>query len=255
MPINRILHYLKQLNMNSLQIARKEIDVEGFFVINEVFSEVWVDELISLILKTETSKSTFKKTNDLFAIRQFFKEVPSSFKLVFSDKFKSIITAIFGKDYFVAKSIYFDKPENSNWFVAYHQDLTISVDKKIPVDGFDQWTIKKNQFAVQPPVKILEDNFTIRIHLDNTTEENGALKVLPKSHLKGIHRITKADLESESEKNCCVRKGGIMIMRPLLFHASNKTTNNAKRRIIHIEFSRSTLPSSLQWSELKKINN
>ncbi|WP_299113749.1 phytanoyl-CoA dioxygenase family protein [uncultured Winogradskyella sp.] len=28
----------------------------------------------------------------------------------------------------------------------------------------------------------------MRIHLDNTTKDNGALKVMPKSHLKGIIR-------------------------------------------------------------------
>jgi len=37
--------------------------------------------------------------------------------------------------------------------------------------------------------------------------------------------------------------------RPLLFHASDKTTNGEKRRVIHIEFSKSPLPSPLQWSE------
>ncbi len=241
--------------MISLQLARKEIDAEGYSVVDEVFSEEQINSLIALISKTEISKPTFRKTNDLFAIRQFFKEVPSAFNIVVNDKLKSIVSTIFGDDYFVVKSIYFDKPEKSNWFVAYHQDLTISVDKKIVDDDFGPWTIKQNQFAVQPPLKILKDNFTIRIHLDNTTEENGALKVLPQSHLKGIYRITQTDLIKGSEKICCIQKGGIMIMKPLLFHASNKTTNNSKRRIIHIEFSRSSLPLSLKWSEFKEINN
>lgn len=61
--------------------------------------------------------------------------------------------------------------------MAYHQDLTISVDTKIEVENFENWTIKQNQFAVQPPKEILEDNFTVRIHIDTTTKENGALKV------------------------------------------------------------------------------
>jgi len=40
-----------------------------------------------------------------------------------------------------------------------------------------------------------------------------------------------------------------MIMRPLLLHASDRTTNHKKRRIIHIEFSKAALPEGLNWSE------
>ena len=46
------------------------------------------------------------------------------------------------------------------------------------------------------------------------------------SHSKGILRIEKLDFEKEKETICEVEKGGIMIMKPLLFHASNKTINN-----------------------------
>ncbi|MOA48013.1 hypothetical protein D3C78_1706990 [compost metagenome] len=41
-----------------------------------------------------------------------------------------------------------------------------------------------------------------------------------------------------------------MIMRPLLLHASNRTTNDNQRRVIHIEFSSENLPKPIQWSEL-----
>lgn len=46
-----------------------------------------------------------------------------------------------------------------------------------------------------------------------------------------------------------VDKGGVMVMKPLLFHASNKTTNNTRRRVVHLEFSNQELPKELQWSE------
>ena len=99
----------------------------------------------------------------------------------------------------------------------------------------------------------MENNFTIRIHLDKTTKDNGALKVINNSHSKGIFRIE--NLEIENETNICeVEKGGIMIMKPLLFHASNKTTNNERRRVIHIEFSKQELPDGLEWSEKMILN-
>lgn len=186
---------------------------------------------------------------DLFAIRQFLKEVPAVQELVFTNKLHKLKANLFGEGYFAVKSIYFDKPAESNWFVAYHQDLTISVDKRIDLQGFGPWTVKQNQFAVQPPLNILEDNFTLRIHLDDTDESNGALKVVPGSHRKGIYRPETIDWNKETEAVCKVERGGVMAMRPLLLHSSSRTTNDKKRRVIHIEFSRQQLPAGLHWSE------
>lgn len=227
-----------------------EINSDGFTIINNVYNENEIEKIISLIEKTiqnDTENPTFRKSEDLFAIRQFHKEIPEVLDFVFNQNLKDIIEKTFGKGYFITKSIYFDKPEKSNWFVSYHQDLTISVDKKMEISNFKNWTVKQNQFAVQPPKEILENNFTVRIHMDKTTKENGALKVVNNSHSKGIVRVD--DLNIENETICEVEKGGIMIMKPLLFHASNKTTNNERRRVIHIEFSKYELPDGIAWSE------
>jgi ectoine hydroxylase-related dioxygenase (phytanoyl-CoA dioxygenase family) len=234
-----------------------EINSEGFAIIDKVYSEIEIEKIISEIEKVtenETENSTFRKSEDLFAIRQFHKEIPKTLNFIFNQNLREIIKLNFGENYFITKSIYFDKPEKSNWFVAYHQDLTISVDKKVEIENFENWTTKQNQFAVQPPKEILEQNFTIRIHIDKTTKENGALKVLNKSHKKGIVRTENIEIENEIETICEVKKGGIMIMKPLIFHASNKTTNNERRRVIHIEFSNQKLPNELEWSEKTNFN-
>lgn len=240
--------------MNSLN----EINSEGFTIIDNVYSENEIEKLISLIedvTENDNAKTTFRKSEDLFAIRQFHKEIPETLPFIFNQNLQDIIASNFGEGYFITKSIYFDKPEKSNWFVAYHQDLTISVDKKVEIQNFENWTTKQNQFAVQPPKEILENNFTVRIHIDKTTKDNGALKVINNSHSKGILRIENLDFETEKETICEVEKGGIMIMKPLLFHASNKTTNNERRRVIHIEFSKQELPNGLEWSEKTVVEN
>lgn len=232
---------------------KNQFEENGFLKLENIYSINEIEQLISLIEKADNHNPTFRKTKDLFAIRQFHKEVPSTLSILLNKNLKKIIQAIDGNDYFISKSIYFDKPKESNWFVAYHQDLTISVDQKMPLEGFQNWTNKQNQFAVQPPLSILENNFTIRIHLDDTTHENGALKVIEKSHLKGIYRPENIDFTTEKETFCEVKKGGIMLMKPLLLHASNRTTNQQRRRIIHIEFSNHLLPNNLNWSEKTEI--
>jgi ectoine hydroxylase-related dioxygenase (phytanoyl-CoA dioxygenase family) len=206
------------------------------------------------INQTHTGKETFRKSIDLFAIRQFLKEVPSTLDIILNDNLKNVLDPLLGDKYFIVKSIYFDKPQSSNWYVSYHQDLTISVDRKVELKGFESWTTKQNQFAVQPPLDILQSVVTVRIHLDETDENNGALKVIPKSHLKEIYRSETIDWTIEREVSCSVSKGGIMLMKPLLLHSSGRTTNNKQRRVIHIEFSNKELPTELNWAERINLN-
>jgi ectoine hydroxylase-related dioxygenase (phytanoyl-CoA dioxygenase family) len=234
---------------------KQPLQESGYAIIGNIFTGDEVTNILDTINNIDTSGPAFRKTNDLFAIRRFVKEIPAISKLIFNNRLREIIDLLFGRDYFLVKSIYFDKPEQSNWFVAYHQDLTISVDRKIQAAGFDQWTVKNNQFAVQPPVPLLENIFTIRIHLDDTDENNGALKIVPGSHRKGIYRPETIDWNNEREVACKVPQGGIMVMQPLLLHASNRTVNNNKRRVIHLEFSDQLLPNGLQWAEYLSLKN
>jgi ectoine hydroxylase-related dioxygenase (phytanoyl-CoA dioxygenase family) len=235
----------------------KQIDgfpLNGFAVIDNIYTTEEVENLLEQINHANTDKDTFRKSGDLFAIRQFLKEVPLTMGTIFNDNLKKILRQTLGDKYFVVKSIYFDKPKTSNWYVSYHQDLTISVDKKVSLKGFDFWTVKQNQFAVQPPLDILQNVVTVRIHLDDTDENNGALKVIPKSQSKGICRPETIDWTIEKEVSCNVSRGGIMLMKPLLLHSSGRTTNDRQRRVIHIEFSNQELPAELNWAERINLN-
>lgn len=51
------------------------------------------------------------------------------------------------------------------------------------------------------------------------------------------------------ERVCEVKKGGILLMKPLLLHASKRTENQKNRRVIHIEFTDKELPNILSWKE------
>jgi hypothetical protein len=43
-------------------------------------------------------------------------------------------------------------------------------------------------------------------------------------------------------------------MKPLLLHASNRTANNKRRRVIHLEFNSHQLTKPLEWSEYESMN-
>lgn len=206
------------------------LEESGYQVMEGVYSAAEVERVVV--------------SSGAFAIRRFLLEFPAQRPLVFTPRLLDIIRTHMGEDFFLVKSIYFDKPPGANWFVAAHQDLTIAVDRRMDLPGFGPWTVKGDQFAVQPPVDLLEAIYTVRIHLDDTDERNGALRVVEGSHRKGVYRPF-----SEEMKVCPVKAGGIMLMRPLLMHASSRTADERPRRVIHLEFCNRTLPGGIRWAE------
>jgi ectoine hydroxylase-related dioxygenase (phytanoyl-CoA dioxygenase family) len=86
--------------------------------------------------------------------------------------------------------------------------------------------------------------------LDDCDETNGALRVIPKSHQKGVISMKDFRLEDYPEPvTCSVPEGGVMLMKPLILHASNKSTSKRNRRVIHLEFSDMALHCGLDWRE------
>ncbi|RZL07990.1 MAG: phytanoyl-CoA dioxygenase, partial [Hymenobacter sp.] len=166
---------------------------------------------------------------------------------------RSLLRALFPAGGHLTKAIYFDKPAGSNWLVAWHQDLMINVDRRADLPGFGPWTTKAGWVAVQPPVAVLENTITIRLHLDACDATNGALKVVPGSHLGGVVLAETIASHTATATVCAVPAGGAMLMKPLLLHASNRSTSARPRRVIHLEFSAAELPAGLAWRERRDL--
>lgn len=149
------------------------------------------------------------------------------------------------------RAIFFDKTPDANWLVPWHQDVTIAVRQKVEQPGFGPWSVKDGVTHVQPPVEILEAMLTLRLHLDDADETNGALKVLPGTHRHG--RLDEADIRrwrnSCEEYLCHAPAGSALLMRPLLLHASGRSLTDRRRRIVHIEYAGVPLPLGLAWLE------
>lgn len=228
----------------------QQLTQNGFTTILDIYKISEVNSLIQTVENATQNSPNFRQSNDLFAIRNLLSEIPELQNILWNDNLKTLIKDLFGEKYFNVKAIYFDKPPQSNWIVAWHQDLTISVSAKIEKEGFVNWSIKQGQPTVQPPTEILENIYTIRIHLDDCDETNGALRVIPKSHQKGVIAMKDFQLEDYPEPvTCAVPKGCVMLMKPLILHASNKSTSAHNRRVIHLEFSDIDLTDGMDWRE------
>jgi hypothetical protein len=152
---------------------------------------------------------------------------------------------------FPVRATYFDKSPEMNWLVPWHQDLTLALGRRIEVAGFTQWSTKGGIPHAQPPVELLEKMLTVRLHLDQTDNSNGALRVLPGSHRFG--RLSAAriqDLRGQKTEFVCLAKAGdALLMRPLLLHASSRTSSNRHRRVLHLEYAAFELPGGLSWNQ------
>lgn len=149
------------------------------------------------------------------------------------------------------RGIYFDKRPETNWLVAWHQDLTLALKEQIEMTGFGPWSVKEGVPHVQPPMILLEQMLAVRLHLDDADAGNGALRVLPGTHRLG--RLSAEDIrscrETHAEVLCEAKAGDVLLMRPLLLHASSRSFSPRRRRVLHIEYAGFQLPAPLEWHE------
>lgn len=150
----------------------------------------------------------------------------------------------------LVRALFFDKTPERNWFVAWHQDRTVSLNRRVEIPGWEQWTLKDGVQHVQPPTAVLEQMVTIRLHVDDADEEGGCLNVIPGSHRFGVLAPEEIDrtVQASTPRACVVAAGDAVIMRPLLLHSSSKSRRNAPRRVVHLEYSSYELPLDVSWA-------
>ncbi len=243
------IHHNERNQYTPMQDINTTFRQQGYVVEPNVYTGAEVATLIAAIEAAPAIGANYRGGAQPFAIRSFLQEVPAVLPLVANAALKQLLQQVVGAGYHAVRAIYFNKPPIANWLVPWHQDLTISVKERAPVAGYSGWTSKNGYMSVCPPAQVLERIVTLRIHLDDATAANGALQVLPGSHIWGITRKEDTPIAPTAGQLVPVPAGGVMLMRPLLFHASQRTNNHAHRRVIHIELSDVLLPHPLQWAE------
>ncbi len=225
---------------------------QGFAVLEKCLSAETVArfvELTELARENSDSESAVANSAGVYALRNLTDVVPETTELVRNQAVRGIVESILGSNAFLIRSTLFDKTNGANWGVFWHQDLSIAVEQRHDVDGFHAWTRKAGVQCVQPPVELMAQILTMRLHLDDCRADNGALKVLPGSHVS--QRLTSDRIEqraaSGGETICEVPTGGAVLMCPLLLHASSPMERSGHRRVIHFEFAAFELPSPLKW--------
>jgi ectoine hydroxylase-related dioxygenase (phytanoyl-CoA dioxygenase family) len=224
------------------------IDLDGFAVIENVLSRGEIVDLLRA-LEQVPDASSLRKRSAIFAMRNLLDIVPEVRKLACSPKVNDLLKPILGEHFFPVRGILFDKIPDANWKVPWHQDVTIAVQTRTEAEGFGPWSMKAEVLHVQPPAPILESMISVRFHMDDCRADNGALRTIPGSHRFG--RIPESEISAfrakSSERICEVDSGGVLLMRPLLLHASSPALVPDHRRVIHIDFASAHLPAGMHW--------
>jgi ectoine hydroxylase-related dioxygenase (phytanoyl-CoA dioxygenase family) len=224
-----------------LNMFEQEIEVNGFTIVDAYLDLESIDTLCKDITALDIALGRA-------GIRNLLALAPSVRELAQSQELRALVEPILGDTARVVRGIFFDKQPAANWKVPWHQDLSIAVKNRLEIPDFHPWSFKEGIPHVQPPTAILEQMLTVRIHLDRTDESNGALKMIAGSHAGGKLTTSQIDRWKLSPAIFCdCEAGGVLLMRPLLLHASSVASIPSHRRVIHLEYALDRLPLGLEW--------
>ena len=230
---NRKINFMNQIS-NDL--------AAGFALVPDVLDEATTQFLIENLAPLQIENAA--------GVRNLL-DVPAIVDLARSPSVRALIEPILGPHCFAVRGIYFDKTPGANWKVPYHQDLSIAVRERHEAAGFGPWSVKAGVVHVQPPTEVLQEMVTLRLHLDDCDENNGALRVLENTHRLGQLSALQIARQREigTEIVCSCARGGALLMRPLLLHASSPARSPRHRRVVHLEWTARELPGLLNWRD------
>lgn len=214
-------------------IWAKAIQEQGFGIIPSVLAQRDVDDLLEELSQANLPRSRAgvrhaMKLTTVAAIAQ-------------GSQLLEIAQQILAGSAFPFRATLFDKSPTANWLVVWHQDTALPLRERREVLGWGPWSVKDAVNYAHAPASALSRVLALRVHLDDSTPENGPLRVLPGTHTLGV--LTDESLHDLSTRghavDCLMPRGGVLAMRPLIVHASSKSQSEAPRRVLHIEYASS----------------
>jgi hypothetical protein len=238
-----------------LDTVLQKVTEDGFAVLSNVFTAAQVDDMrtgLQQAFQVQTEATSIRgESGGVYAARNVLSLWPRAATAWQEPPLPEILRDLLGASFGLVRGLYFDKPPERTWALPWHKDLTVAVrDNRLPGHAFAKPTVKAGVPHVEAPVNVLESMATMRIHLDDVTAENGPLRVIPGSHRTG-KTLRLGDVAPVA---VLARAGDVLIMRPLLAHASNRSSPGTvrHRRILHLEFASSReLPDGFQWHEFR----
>lgn len=224
---------------------------DGFLLVPNVFDAATVRSLITacddaLDAHRGDPAILADATGAVSGARDLFRLWPGAIDL--ARPLRDVLLAELGTGGGVVRGLFFDKPPGHGWALPWHKDYTVAVRAHGPLGRFRKPTTKAGIPHLEAPTELLTKMLTARVHLDDMTDENGPLRVVP-----GSHRFDHpADDEPRPPVVIRCQAGDVLLMRPLLTHASSHAAaaTTMHRRIVHLECAPAgELGDGYEWRE------
>jgi|SRR5580658_675974 hypothetical protein len=211
------------------------VEEDGFAILPEVILPCEARQLID-----EIDHLSLRRTKA--GIRHALRH-PAIARLAREPRLLYLAREILGLEALPFRATLFDKSPQGNWLVVWHQDTALPLRDRSDTPGWGLWSVKDGIVYAHAPAGALCRVLALRIHLDNCTTHNGPLRVLPGTHTQGVlSDDALQELAAQIDPvDCLVPQGGVLVMRPLLVHASSKSQLEAPRRVLHIEYAASMM--------------
>ncbi|MFD2161511.1 phytanoyl-CoA dioxygenase family protein [Paradesertivirga mongoliensis] len=227
-----------------MESITSKLNEKGFVIDNQFLERAQILHLETALVRL----GAFDYCNNKVSSSSLLDSCEPVYNLANCDKIREFLRKLCREEMFPVKAFILDKTPENNWIIPWHQDLKIAVSKQIETQGYKNWSVEAGIPHVQPPAEVMSKLVTLRLHLDDCDETNGAINVIPGSHVKGIipQREIPSILERSTKVLCRVKRFGIMFMNPLILHDSPYSTCSRSRRILQIEYGYN-LGNGLQW--------
>lgn len=234
-------------------MAQWNLERDGFCILPQAVSRETVEQLLSVFEDAFDDESQAVRARSsrghVYAARNLIDSIPEVSTVWQSNPMISLLSEVLGNEFGLVRALFFDKPPERTWNLPWHKDTSISVkDNGAKSQSFSRPTLKAGVPHVIAGDELLRQMLTLRIHLDDVTDENGPLRVIPESHVAsdsigvGVDRAVTIHAHA----------GDVLAMRPLISHASGSSQEGTlrHRRILHLEFaSFEQLPDGYQWHD------
>jgi hypothetical protein len=227
----------------------EQVERDGFALLQEVFSAAEVEAMrAGLGTALEGGGAgVLGESGGVYAARNVLSLWPTAAEVWRRPALLQALAGVLGPRFGLVRVLFFDKPPEQSWALPWHKDLTIAVrDNRLASSRFRKPTRKAGVAHVEAPVEVLRAMLTARVHLDDVSEDNGPLKVIPGSHRRG----KALELGAVAPHTVLATRGDVLLMRPLLAHCSNRSHpgTRRRRRILHLEFAAAPeLPDGYAW--------
>src|SRR5262249_46939672 len=142
-----------------------------------------LDELMSAFAGDADGSTLRAADGSIYGARNLLRLWPAVVDAWKQAPLPTLLQDMLGPRFGLVRVLYFDKPPEQSWALPWQKDRTIAGgNNRLPSPQFSKPTMKVGVPHVEAPRWLLQQMLTLRLHLDDMTDENGPLRVVPGSH-------------------------------------------------------------------------